>query len=191
MPLPIFIIGASIVGGLLINDQHKKYLKKQDSDRLEYKTKNNIIARSPSDLLPSSKSQKMIPGTIVCCHVYGGFEHTGIVIDDNLIIELHGSGLVKAVSAKRFLSSRSGETIFIACNKVGEAFTFYDAIERAQQEAYKYYDYHIFECNCYTHTLSCIIGRIVKLNSFEDFNTQLYQLTQESIYWDRATASTF
>ena len=187
MPLPIFIIGASILGGLFINDQHKKHLKKQDIDRLGYKTKNNIVARSPSDLLPSNKTHKMLPGTIVCCHVYGGFEHTDIVIDDNLIIELHGSGLVKAVSAKRFLASRSGENIFIACNKLGEAFIFNDAIERAHQEVYKYYDYHLFECNCYIHTLSCIIGKVEKLNSFEDFNTHLYKLTQEPIYWDRAT----
>jgi len=185
MPLPIFLLGAGVLGGLFINEQHKKYLRKQDIDRLGYKSKNEVIARSPSDLLPSSKAHKMIPGAVVCCHVYGGFEHTGIVIEDDLIIELHGSGLVKGVSAKRFLSSRSGENIFIACNKSGHAFTFCDAIPRAQQELYKYYDYSLFECNCYSHSWSCITGTVGKIKSFDDFNLNLYRLTQEEIYWDR------
>lgn len=189
MPLPIFLLGASVISGLIINEQHKKSLRQQDINRLDYKVNKNIIGRMPSDILPSNKSIKMIPGTIVCCHVYGGFEHTGIVIDDELIIELHGSGLVKAVTPKRFLSNRSGENIFIACNKAGDAYSFTNAIKRAQEEVYKYYEYNLLECNCYAHTWYCIGGAKEKITDFDDFNEKLFTLTQQAIYWDKVELS--
>jgi len=185
MPLPIFLFGAGVIGGLFINEQHKKYLRKQDADRGVYKKTNKAMARAPSDLVPSKKSHKMIPGAIVCCHVYGGFEHTGIVIEDDLIVELHGSGLVKAVSSRRFLSSRSGDNIFIACNQAGDAFSYSNAALKAQEEIYKFYEYNLFECNCYTHSWFCILGNDERIKSFDDLNQKLSDLNQEPIYWDK------
>ena len=45
MPLPIFLLGASVISGLIINEQHKKSLRQQDINRLDYKVNKNIIGR--------------------------------------------------------------------------------------------------------------------------------------------------
>ena len=98
MALPLLLI-ASAFGGLYLSDQHKKALIQQDANRglpLDTSTAKETIGRWPSDAYPSSLSVTPVPGSIVCCSVYQAFDHTGVIIDEDTIVELHGSGLVRA-----------------------------------------------------------------------------------------------
>ncbi len=189
MPLPLFVIGASIFSGLALIDSYKKSLHKQDINRSinDFKQSDKIIGREPSELLPSAMSHVLMPGAIVCCHVYGAIEHTGIVIEDNLIVELHGDGLVKAVSEKRFLNNRSGSHLFIACDQQGVAFNYPVASNRACNEIFQFYDYNLLSQNCYSHTWFCLSGKREKITNFSEFNKKLFSLTAHKIHWDRVS----
>ena len=188
MALPLLLI-ASAFGGLYLSDQHKKALIQQDANRglpLDTSTAKETIGRWPSDAYPSSLSVTPVPGSIVCCSVYQAFDHTGVVIDEDTIVELHGSGLVRAVSPKRFLSDRSGRHIFIACNQLAEPFVFSKAVWQGAQEVFNFYDYHVFKQNCYRHTWLCLTECDQQIDSFEGFNQLLSDTVQAPIYWDVA-----
>ena len=188
MAVPLLLI-ASALGGLYLNEQHKKALMQQDINRrlpLDKSESKEVIARWPSDAYPSSLLVSPVPGSLVCCSVYQAFDHTGVVIDDDTIVELHGSGLVRAVSAKRFLSERSGRHIFIACDQAGQPFVFPDAVQQAVQEVFHFYNYHVFKQNCYRHTWMCLTQQDHQIDSFEHFNQLLSDTVKASIYWDQA-----
>ena len=79
----------------------------------------------------------------MCCGVYNGFIHTGVVIDHNAILELHGSGLARAVSYKRFLANRSGANIFVASDALGHPLNTKLEVNRVSSELFAYHKYHI------------------------------------------------
>lgn len=181
MPLPVLLAGA-VVGAVLAHDNHKSFLRQLDNDRdnsLKLDT-----GREPSELLPSPKNVTMIPGTIVCCEVFEAFIHTGVVIDDNTIVELHGSGLIRAISKKRFLDERSGQHIFAACDRLGRPLVFSLIQELASQDIFNYYEYHLLNANCYRHTWRWLTGEDITIERFKEFNQKLSQKAGSEVYWD-------
>ena len=182
MPLPI-IIGAG-VAALAANHIYREDLRKQDNQRQRGFKPNDAIGRYPCDALPSQYRSSLRVGSIACCEVYNGFYHAGLVVDDNAILELHGSGLSRIVSAQRFLQTRSGKRIYVASNISASALSFDIDEQRVSEEIYRYYDYHVTRTNCYFHTWYAITGETKRFASFEEFNNSISQLIGSAIYWD-------
>jgi len=181
MPLPLLLVGAA-VGSLLAHDNHKNYLAAQDRDRF-LASKTNA-GREPSEILPSPRTTVLVPGSLVCCEVYEAFIHTGVVVDDNTIVELHGSGLIRAVSKERFLQHRSGKNIFIACDHSGAPFIFDSIDQLASKDVFNFYEYNLLSSNCYRHTWRWLSGIDLAIESFSDFNGKLTSKLGAEIYWD-------
>jgi len=181
MPLPLLLVGAA-VGSLLAHDSHKDYLAALDRDRCIPSKTNG--GREPSEILPSPRKTALIPGTLVCCEVFEAFLHTGVVVDDNTIVELHGSGLIRAVSKQRFLDQRSGKNIFIACKRSGDPFMFNLIDELATKDVFNFYEYHLLKANCYRHTWRWLSGEDLAIESFTDFSKKLSDKLGDEIYWD-------
>jgi len=184
MPLPLIVAGAAL-GALLIHDNEKDHLRRQDRQR--HQANNSVIGREPSEILPSSQTAVMTPGSIVCCEVFHAFIHTGIVVDDDTIVELHGNGLIRAISPQRFLANRSGKHIFIACDKDSSPIIIDQVDERAAQDVFNFYSYNVLESNCYRHTWRWLSGEDRAIESFEEFNRLLSGFIKQPIYWDRAS----
>lgn len=181
MPLPVILAGA-VVGAVFAHDNQKSFLRSLDSDR-----RNPLrpdLGREPSEVLPSPKHVALVPGSIVCCEVYEAFIHTGVVIDDETIVELHGSGLIRAVSKKRFLADRSGSHIFAACDRQGIPLTFSRMMDSASQDIFNFYNYDLLKANCYRHTWRWLTGEDIAIERFTEFNKKLSQKTGSEIYWD-------
>jgi len=181
MPLPLLLVGAAI-GSLLAHDNQKDFLAAQDKDR--FITSKTDTGREPSEILPSPKKTALVPGSLVCCEVYEAFIHTGVVVDDNTIVELHGSGLIRAVSKERFLQQRSGKNIFIACDRSGAPLIFNSIDQLATQDVFNFYEYNLLTSNCYRHTWRWLTGIDIAIESFGDFNGKLTSKLGEEIYWD-------
>ena len=90
------------------------------------------------------------------------------------------------VGYQRFLTNRSGETIFVACNRDGDAIQAVLDEQLIANEVFKSYDYHVSKRNCYFHSWYCITGEVKQFASFEQFNTALKQKFGHSIFWDKA-----
>ncbi|GAA4892711.1 hypothetical protein GCM10023333_27450 [Ferrimonas pelagia] len=125
-----------------------------------------------------------VPGAVVVCHVFGVVEHTGIWLGSNAIAELHGSGLVRAVSPKRFLHGRSGARIFVCCDRLHAPLIQQDAVQRAVASLFTYRDYHLRHNNCHRFIWHCLTGQEQKITSFSQFNLLLSQLFDTGLYWD-------
>lgn len=184
MPLPI-LLGVS-VAAVFANALYRSELAKQDEQRTLGVKTGSAIGRYPCDHFPSEYQVVPAIGSVVCCGVYNGFIHTGLVIDDNLVLELHGSGLSRAVSFKRFLQDRSGKHIFIATDKLANPMAFDLDTSRIAGQLFAYHNYHVSKRNCYSHTWFCITGQMRPFASFEIFNNVLSNMLKQSIYWDRA-----
>lgn len=180
MSLPLLLVGAA-VGSLFAHDKQKDFLKAQDNSR---RHNNSPTGRDPSEILPSPLSSPMVVGAVVCCEVYEAFLHTAVVIDVNTIVELHGSGLIRAVSKDRFLRERSGKNIFIACDLRGKPHTFSDIESLASADIYNFYEYDLLKSNCYRHTWKWLCGEDASIENFSDFNHKLSCKLNEKIYWD-------
>lgn len=127
-------------------------------------------------------------GAIVCCGIYGVFEHTGIWVDGH-IVELHGSGLVKAVSPQRFLHDRSGEHIYLLCDKDFHPLIAENTDYRAISQVYTYIEYHPWGNNCHRFTCHCVTGKTNNVSSFYDFNLTLSRFFQCRLYWQPVPSS--
>ncbi|MDP2559542.1 hypothetical protein [Psychrobium sp. 1_MG-2023] len=183
MPLPLILLGTALSSVALYSEQ-KSHLRKQDRQR--FRPNNHDMGREPSELLPSKHLVRVMPGSVVCCEVYQAFQHTGIVVDDDTIIELHGSGLIRAVSFKRFLHGRSGKNIFIACDRRAQPIVVNQAIGAAVNDIFTFHRYDLFTANCYRHTWRWLTGLDREISSFEQFNRLLSAQAKQPIYWDRA-----
>ncbi len=180
MPLPFLLLGAA-VGSVLAHDNQKSFLEEQDKAR---RCDFNATGREPSEILPSPMFTEMLPGAIVCCEVFEAFIHTGVVVDENTIVELHGSGLIRAISKKRFLEERSGSRIFIACNNDGTPYTFSRVISGASKDVFNFYDYDLLKANCYKHTWRWLTDEDIAIKSFSEFDNKLKVKLGQNIYWD-------
>ena len=168
MALPLLLLGAAALSALAVqelSDDRKNTLQKrkrnnkvQSLDKLDQY--DSPVAAYPSDLLLGMDSENVIEvepevGAIVCCGLGRIFDHTGIYIGDDTIVELAGSGLVKAVSMKRFLAERSGENIFIACDSNAKPLVNDLAAQKASEQVFNYYEYDVINNNCHRFIWQC------------------------------------
>lgn len=193
MPLPLIWVGVAALGLATINELDERR-KKQDSQRQHdddattrgaSKKHDSGIAKYPTEVFSNDKPAIVRPGAIVCCGLGGVLEHTGILIDEDTIVELHGSGLIKAISPRRFLQERSGRDIFVACDSKGEAIADDLTYERASQQIYDYQPYDLIKNNCHRFVWQCITGQRQPLTTFHQLNKRLSKRYDRKIFWDK------
>ncbi len=129
------------------------------------------------------KLSEIQAGSLLVCEIFQLFEHTGIYIGDGLIVELQGTGLVRAVSAARFLQGRSGNQLAVASDRRGQPFSSEAAAARAIAQIYSYQQYDLIHNNCHRFSVSCITGRPEPVTSFFDLKTELKQFWRSEIDW--------
>lgn len=125
-------------------------------------------------------------GAIVCCGIFGVFQHTGIWVD-NQIVELNGNGLIRAISPRRFLANRSGSRIFIACDNNLAPMVAPDAADNAASRIFQYAEYDVLRNNCHRFTLSCLNGRVQNITRFAEFNQAVAQHFDTVVHWQPCT----
>lgn len=188
MALPL--IAAIIVGATAIHQSNKSHYRKIEQKRkYDFSELDNDsslnVRKMPSDTYSSELSVKPLCGSIVCCEVYNALDHTGIWIDEDTIIELSNSGLVKAVSAKRFLQERSGENLFVASDKHHTPIVIDGCDERAINHLFSYREYDVISNNCHRFVNYCLSGRDIELTTFSTLNKRLAKISRKNIYWDK------
>ena len=192
MALPLIIAGVAALSALAVkslNDDRKSQQKHRQrltkvqrlSDLIEHEAP---VAIYPSDLLVSEQSVTPQVGAIVCCGIGGILDHTGIWLGDDLIIELGGNGLIKAISSARFINERSGKQIFIACDSKGEPLVNEVAAKFASEQIYQYRDYHVINNNCHHFIWQCFKPSDHSLTTFKSLNYRLAHYFDRVIYWD-------
>ncbi|MGJ8681478.1 hypothetical protein [Paraglaciecola sp.] len=167
MPAPLFWFGASalalLAGAKYSNDK-----------KLE-----GVVGTLPGEC---DIAVKPIDGAIVCCGVYEVFDHSGIWVDGD-IVELKGNGLIRGISAERFLKDRSGEQIFIACDAnyqpIGDAFF----AKRAVSRLFEYSEYDVLNNNCHNFVWQCIADKNESVTRFSELNTHLANKYNQIIHW--------
>lgn len=122
-------------------------------------------------------------GAVVVCEIFHLFEHTGIYIGEGQIVELQGSGLVRAVSINRFFDQRSGKHLLVACDAKGQILIEPDCAERAIAQIFTVQDYDLIYNNCHRFTQHCVTGRNLPITSFFDLKTELGLRWRTEIQW--------
>lgn len=186
MPLPLLWIGGAALGAVLLADEREKRqsIERQRALGLSPKKHGKPLQLAPSLWQSSLHKVAPVPGCIVCCHVYGVIEHTGIWIEPDVIIELHGSGLVRAVSEKRFLAGRTGRKIYLACDAKHQPLSAPHSINRATQSMFQYRNYSVLDNNCHRFVWWCVSGKDAVIETFSDFNHVIGAHFNQGIYWD-------
>ena len=190
MALPI--IAAVIAGVAVLHETNKKHYQRIEKKRSSHQTREfdkTGVKKLPSDTYSSNTFVTPMPGSIVCCEVYNMLDHTGIWIDENSIIELSNSGLVKAVSTQRFLDERSGENMFVACDDQHVPIIIDGCEQRAINQIFSYREYDVINNNCHRFVNSCLSGQDIELTTFATLNKQLAKLSQKNIYWDKVNVN--
>ncbi|WP_448569944.1 hypothetical protein [Thalassotalea ganghwensis] len=192
MPLPLFWLGAAALSAFAVKaaaddrkNQQQSRTRSPSVQRLSHlKPHESPIAVYPSDWFSTEVSVKPKVGALVCCGIGGILDHTGIWIDDNLIVELDGEGLVKAVSPRRFTQERSGKHIYIACDSHNQPLCDELAAQRAIKQIFTFRDYHLIENNCHQFIWQCINPNDISLSTFKELNLRMAKHFDRKIYWD-------
>lgn len=194
MPLPLLWLGTAAIGALVLADEREKRLALERERRLRRPSfERQAWLHAPLQaplIVPPSQWQtglarvKPLVGSLVCCHVYGIIEHTGVWLGEDCVVELHGSGLVRAVSEQRFLAGRTGSKIFVACSRQHQPLIASQVAQRAAKAIYQYRDYDVFDNNCHRFVWACISGEERQFDGFSAFNQQLVSYFKQGIYWD-------
>lgn len=122
-------------------------------------------------------------GAVVVCEIFHLFEHSGIYIGDGQIVELQGSGLVRAISINRFFDNRSGKHLLVACDRQGQVLVGEGCYERAIAQIFTVQDYDLIHNNCHRFTQHCVSGRSLPITSFFDLKTELARLWHTEVQW--------
>lgn len=121
-------------------------------------------------------------GAVVCCGIYGVFEHSGVWIDGH-ILEQKGNGLIRMVSPERFVAERSGKQIYVACDRHGQVLCEPRAAERGPALLFQYRPYHVLNNNCHRFTWYCVSGREEPMAFFYELNVKLASYHHASLSW--------
>ncbi|WP_460156310.1 lecithin retinol acyltransferase family protein [Pseudomonas sp. S2_H10] len=123
-------------------------------------------------------TQKLLaPGSIVACDLAGNWDHTGIYVGRNRIVERNGDGTVKKVSVSDFMDSsviRTGISLFIACSK-GKPISSPDIARRARAIAGHEPGYCLITNNCHKLTAFCATGVRHDITSFDSLCSVLHK----------------
>lgn len=168
MPVPLIWLGAGIAA-LYAGD---KLVKSNQESRQR-------VHHFPGE---GTRLVKPVDGALVCCGIFGMFDHTGIWVDGD-IIELKGNGLIRGISPERFMTNRSGEQIYILCDAAGNALVAPNTQNSAVAKLYQYSEYHVISNNCHRFVWNCISGDNKKITSFKELNDELHQFFQCSLSW--------
>ncbi len=197
MALPLLLLGAAALSALavqeLADDRDNMLRKRKNSNKvetIEHLAKyDSPVATYPSEILLSLANNyavDVVPkiGAIVCCGLGGILDHTGIYVGDNTIVELSGSGLVKAVSMERFLAERSGKQIFIACDSKAQPLVNKLAAQKAVEQLFNYYEYDVISNNCHRFIWQCFEQRDDDLSTFKTLSYKIAEYYNRIVYWD-------
>lgn len=193
MALPFVLLGLA-AGAALAHENAKKYHERLDLRRSAGEVPSHRID-GINVYNPRVYMKDVVPGSIVCCEVYNELDHTGIWISKDIIVELSNSGLVRAVSAERFINGSSGSSVFIATDKTGNAIVIDKLAEVALESVYDYRKYKLLKYNCHTFMAECItksLNSSDKSNNknndiiyFKDLNKVIQSAANEHVYWDK------
>ena len=195
MALPLLWLGAAALSAIAAKGlaDDRKSLQKQRSSTGRPQTLNDLerhespVATYPTEIFTTEQVVKPQVGAIVCCGIggIGGIlDHTGIVVDDDTIVELDGKGLIKPVSTRRFTAERSGKQIFIACDSTANPIVDKNAALLAMEQIFQYRDYHFIENNCHQFIWQCFEPGDTSLFTFKELNIRLAQKFDRKVYWD-------
>ncbi|GIU28408.1 lecithin retinol acyltransferase family protein [Shewanella schlegeliana] len=188
MAFPLIWLGAAAVGAAIVAEEREKQksiaLKRRQGKANAEHRQGQSAALAPSLWKTGNKMVSPEPGGVVCCFVFGVIEHTGIWLGDNTLVELHGSGLVRAVSVERFLAGRTGSRIYQACNHQHQALIGEQVLDRAKQSIFNYREYDLFDNNCHRFVWHCLSGEEIALSSFSKLNDRIGTHFSEAVYWD-------
>lgn len=193
MALPLLWIGAAVLSAVSIGELNQQR-KRAENERLRSKdiirrgksdTHYSGIEKYPAESFSVATFATIQPGCLVCCGLGGVLEHTGILIDEHTIVELHGSGLVKAISPKRFLNERSGNQIYVACDSNGLAISAQAIADRASNQVFTFQKYDVIANNCHRFAWQCISGENESVTTFHQLNKLFSKKFDRKIYWDK------
>lgn len=183
MALPLIALGG-LLGACLVKHAYDTDLAQQDKQRRSGNMSKGAIGRYPCQNNYSQYTGNLSTGQLVCCEVFHGFWHLGVMIHDDLVVELNGNGLIRAISLKRFLTGRSGDKLFVACDMQGKSLIDEAIVKRAENRIFDFIDYHVFERNCYHFIWQLYSEEYAEITHFEDFNQHLARHFKQAIYWD-------
>ncbi|HCD12290.1 hypothetical protein [Shewanella sp.] len=194
MALPLLWLGSAALGAVWLADEQQKRKKIAQNRVLMDMSVQRVKGRArltPSEWFHSQSVKQVQPGMLVCCHVFGIIEHTGIWLGDGTLAELHGSGLVRPVSVRRFLAGRSGSKVFVACDHQRMPLVSEQALVRAGESLFQYRDYDLFDNNCHRYVWHCISGKPQRVSSFLRLNQLLEDFFGQGVYWDQLPLESF
>ena len=169
-----------------INEEEQKarmrILKKQAPK--ERYNPNNPAGHTRSQLFNHAQTTPKI-GALVACSLAGGlFEHSGIYIGGNRIIEQHGDGYIKVVTCRSFLRNDRGFNlninIQIACDSSGEPLAHEEVANRAMalynDKERRLKPYCLLSNNCHQFCWHTICGDDSEaLTTFSDLEQRVAQ----------------
>ncbi len=119
----------------------------------------------------------LLPGSIIVVDLAFLFEHTGIYVGNDKVVELHGDGSINLISINNFikggykilgksLSLRTGVNIYTA-SFMGKPIASQNVIDRAMELVNLNIDiqYHIFKNNCHMFSGYCFTGKNFQKNT--------------------------
>lgn len=116
------------------------------------------IAESLTDNL-FRKTSGPIRGSIVYCDLVLGYaEHSGVYIGQDKIVHRNGKGEIEIVSSREFISNTSAITIYVSCDRYGNAVGSEDIALTAEAEVGTYGKYQLLGDNCHQFCSYCLTG---------------------------------
>jgi len=117
---------------------------------------------APSNFFSGDNYVELKLGCIVICTLMFAYDHSGIYIGEDKIVELNGDGEIKIVTYSEFLNSsifRTGVTIYTACED-GNVLHDPKIAKRAKSLIGEKMNYDSSTNNCHIFCLHCLHGRI-------------------------------
>ena len=97
-----------------------------------------------------------IRGSIIKCDLYT-FQHTGIYLGGNRIVELCGNGSIRETDPRGFRASTNAISVYVACNGMTPLGSE-EVARRAESYVGTSRDYHILVDNCHKFVIDCILN---------------------------------
>jgi len=119
----------------------------------------------------------LVPGSIVACDLGGRWDHSGIYVGRNRIVERNGDGTVKKISINDFMDSsaiRTGISLFIACSK-GKPISSPEIARRAKAIAGREPGYCLITNNCHKLAAFCATGVRHDITTFDSLCSVLHK----------------